>query len=100
MHGASATKTVDLGSIPGRVKLKTKNGYSQLGYLTLCVKPPSCILDRRAAGLKERKVPSLSLYRGNLVNEYVIAITLNRTAWTKASELDPKNERISFQATG
>ena len=50
----SATEMVDLGSISGRIKPKTKNWYLQLFLLGVqqreSVKRPACVADRWAGG--------------------------------------------------
>ena len=56
-----AAETVNLGSIPSRVKPKTKKNWrSQLSCLTFSnkrdsVEPPSCVVDRWADGSLTRK---------------------------------------------
>ena len=58
---ASATETVDLGSILSWGQIKDyKNWYSQLTYLTFSnlkdsVKPPPCVVDRWAGGILTRR---------------------------------------------
>ena len=76
MDGASATETVNSGSIPGRVKPKTiKIGIhsfpATFSNKRDSVKPPPCVVDRWAGGslTRRQKVPSLSPGQGNLVNE-------------------------------
>ena len=95
---ASATQTVDSGSIPSRVKPETKNWYSQL----LCwifsikmdnVKPPPCVVDRCADGSLARrpKLPSKFSGQVSLVKEDVTTISklmkMNGLCWHFKSRL-------------
>ena len=74
MERASATETVDLGSIPGPVKPKTiKIGiYSfslDIQQLKRQCKASTKCGRQVAAKLEDRKVPSLSPSQSNLVNK-------------------------------
>ena len=74
---ASATETVDLGSIPGRVKPKTiKIGIHSFPAWRSAITGTVWSFHRVwytygqvAAWLEDRKVPSLSPGQGNLVNK-------------------------------
>ena len=72
---ASATETVQLGSIPGRVKWKITKIciHSFFAWLWLkrdSVKPSSCVANRRQS-TKDRKVLRRPPGQGNLANETV-----------------------------
>ena len=75
VNRASAAETVDLGSIPDRVKPKnTKIGISQRSAIkrTVCtMQPPPCVVNRRAGGSLTRRseASTLSADHGNLENK-------------------------------
>ena len=77
MDRASATEAIDMGSIPSRVKPKTKKiGIHSFPAWRSAIKGTVWSLHlvwyadgQVAAWLKDRKVPSLSPGQGNLVNK-------------------------------
>ena len=83
MDRASATKTVDSGSIPGQVKPKYKKiGTHSFPVWRSAIKGTVWSLHRvwktdghQAASIEDRKVPSLSPDQSTLVNKDVLQLS-------------------------